>query len=757
VRAQAEPAPAGGDLDVREGCDVVITEHRPVPLEHHYAVGDRIYPTFSRGAGKSGRKASQAEVGAARQARAGVPNPEVVMLERRAGVSNRMSRRGRPQPTGPRLRPPRRDELVPELARRHWLPAIWFVFSRDRCNDAVRQVVQSGVRLTDPRERAEIQRLVDERTADLDPADLDVLGYGPWAAGLELGVAAHHAGMVPVFKETVEELFVRGLVKVCFATETLALGINMPARTVVIERLEKWNGLRHELLTPGQFTQLTGRAGRRGLDTLGHAVVLYQRDVDFPTVASLVGRRVNPLHSSFTPSYNMAVNLLRRQDRAAAEQLLARSFAQYEADARVSGDEEKIAGNLEALEGYRANLHSDRGDAAEYWGLRRELSRLESASARERRRAARQALVEGVGQLRPGDVVAMPRGGERPDLYAIVSRSTSGSGTPLASAVTEDRKLVRLGPREFIAPPNKVGWVTLPSSGGPRQANYRKAVANALRSLPEPRSKREGRADGDGDSSTPLDQRRNTGRITELRAAIRAHPVHHDSRLPDIEVWARRTDDLAAETKRLQASVHRRTGSLVRQFDRIINVLTDLGYLTDDPGRPSPTEHGRRLAGLYAETDLVLAEAIRRGVLDGLDASALAAVASVFVYETRQKEPPLVEAPAAAVGEAVLRVETIWQEVAEREEDASLPVTRPPDPGFMGVVWRWAGGVDLEDALAGEEMTAGDFVRATKQVADLLRQLRDIASGNPELSGLGQRAHEASKALVRGVVAYSGM
>ena len=131
----------------------------------------------------------------------------------------------------------------------------------------------------------------------------------------------------------------------CFATETLALGINMPARTVVVERLEKWSGAAHELLTPGQFTQLTGRAGRRGLDARGHAVVAYQRDIDFPTVASLVGRRVDPLRSSFTPSYNMAVNLLRRQTRAEAEALLSRSFAQFQADRGAAGEEERIARN----------------------------------------------------------------------------------------------------------------------------------------------------------------------------------------------------------------------------------------------------------------------------------------------------------------------------------------------------------------------------------------------------------------------------
>src|SRR5690606_4428991 len=279
---------------------------------------------------------------------------------------------------------------------------------------------------------------------------------GAWASGLERGLAAHHAGMVPVFKETVEELFVRGLVKVCFATETLALGINMPARTVVIERLEKWTGRSHELLTPGQFTQLTGRAGRRGLDTVGHAVVLYQRDVDFKTVASLVSRRTEPLRSSFAPSYNMAVNLLPRRDRAEAERLLARSFAQFRADQTVAADEARAAANREALAGYAARLTSERGDFGEYWRLRRELSQLESASAKERKQRRASAVEQALADLGEGDVVVLGDGGSSRDLAVIVSRGTTRDGTPLASAVTGDRRLLRLGLRELDRPPVKV-------------------------------------------------------------------------------------------------------------------------------------------------------------------------------------------------------------------------------------------------------------------------------------------------------------
>jgi ATP-dependent RNA helicase HelY len=726
---------------VRDGCDVVISERRPVPLSYHYAVNDHIYPVFRKGR-ESGRKVSAAQAEAATQALAGVPNPDVLMLERQAGTSNRVSGRGRRQPSSVRLRPPRRSDLVRSLEQRAWLPAICFVFSRDGCDAAVDQLVRDGVRLTTDEERMLIRRIIEERTASLPDSDLDVLGYAWWAAALEQGIAAHHAGMVPVFKETVEELFARGLVKICFATETLALGINMPARTVVIERLEKWSGQRHELLTPGQFTQLTGRAGRRGMDEVGHAVVAYQRDVDFRTVAGLVSRRTEPLRSSFAPSYNMTVNLLRRHGRPEAEALLARSFAQFQADAGASADEQRIARSREALAGYAARLVSSRGDFGEYWALRRELSRLESAGARDRRQRRRDAVAEAIEALRPGDVVRLPGADQRPRVGAIVSRTTSRQGVPLAGAVTDDRRLVRLGPREFDTPPRAIGWISLPREGGPRLPGYRNQVARALRSIDLSKARAAGLASPDVEDGIQE-------RIAELRAAVRAHPVHSDPELAGIEAWARRFDDLRADTERLERHLRRRTSSIVHQFDRIIGVLTELGYLDETP---LPTREGLRLGALYVETDLVLAEALRKGVLSDLDVPEFAAVASAFTYETRIKDAPEPHMPTPAVWRAVDAVLDIWAYVVAHEENASLPQTRPPDPGFAHILWRWAGGAALDVALADSLMPAGDFVRNAKQAADLLGQIHDVTA-----SPLADTARQARKALIRGVVAYTGV
>ncbi len=222
------------------------------------------------------------------------------------------------------------------------------MFSRTGCDAAVGQCVRSGLRLTGPDEVDEIRRIVEKHTGDLPQADLEVLGYWEWREALERGIAAHHAGMLPAFKETVEELFVAGLVRCVFATETLALGINMPARTVVLERLVKYNGEAHVDLTPGEYTQLTGRAGRRGIDVEGHAVVIWTPGMDPEHVGGLASTRTYPLRSSFRPVYNMAVNLVARLGTDDAREMLERSFGQFQADRSVVGLARRIDRNDEA-------------------------------------------------------------------------------------------------------------------------------------------------------------------------------------------------------------------------------------------------------------------------------------------------------------------------------------------------------------------------------------------------------------------------
>ncbi|WP_437440912.1 hypothetical protein [Rathayibacter oskolensis] len=157
--------------------------------------------------------------------------------------------------------------------------------------------------------------------------------------------------MLPAFEEVVEELFLRRLVRVVFATETLALGINMPARTVVLEKLEKFNGEARVPITPGEYTQLTGRAGRRGIDVEGHSVIQWRGGMNPQAVASLASRRTYPLNSGFRPSYNMAANLIEQFGRTRTREILESSFAQFQADRSVVDLARRVRQQEQSMEG----------------------------------------------------------------------------------------------------------------------------------------------------------------------------------------------------------------------------------------------------------------------------------------------------------------------------------------------------------------------------------------------------------------------
>ncbi|MDQ1431516.1 MAG: ATP-dependent helicase HelY, partial [Actinomycetota bacterium] len=443
---------------VRGSTAAIIEETRPVSLENRYLVGERgsdllhLLPTF-------------VETGDGHELR---PNPDAARLDARNARDPGW--RGRPRT---RLRTPSRVETAELLAAESMLPAISFIFSRKGCDQAVEQCLAAGLRLTEPGERAQIRAIADAKTATLADEDLDVLRYGEWIAGLEAGFAAHHAGMVPPMKEAVEEAFAAGLVKMVFATETLALGINMPARSVVIEKLSKFTGERHEFLTPGEYTQLTGRAGRRGIDERGYAIVCWSPFVPFDQVASLASRRSDAITSSFRPTYNMAANLVRRYTKFEAHHLLNLSFAQFHADRDVVALERQLERSRQQLERQRELVGEDLDALQEYRGLVNELDTLTRNRATGGRRVA-----EAMEALRPGDVVVVRRRGGR---VAVLSHEHRRGGGSRLVAVTPGRDVVRLGPQDFDGPPRRAATIDLPTPFAPRNPTFRRQSAERLR------------------------------------------------------------------------------------------------------------------------------------------------------------------------------------------------------------------------------------------------------------------------------------
>jgi ATP-dependent RNA helicase HelY len=724
--------------EVRGDTTVVVDEVRPVPLWQHMLVGRRLYDLFSvetataLGAdGSVGRGALRIDPTLARAVSDAEATADRWAVPSGRGPGQRRHGRG-----GPGWRPPARVDVIERLDGTGLLPAITFIFSRAGCDAAVTQCVRSGMRLTTEPERDRIREIVDRRTADLPEGDLAVLGYWEWRDALERGVAAHHAGLLPAFKETVEELFVAGLVKAVFATETLALGINMPARTVVLEKLTKFNGEGHADLTPGEYTQLTGRAGRRGIDIEGHAVVVWAPGMDPRAVAGLASKRTYPLRSSFAPSYNMAVNLTGRMGRTAARALLEQSFAQFQADAAVVGLARQVARNDEAIAAHERTMQCHLGDIREYLGLLNDLAASEKQVAKEGAARKREATARDLVALKRGDVIAVPAG-RRAGLAVVLDPGVAHDGTARPLVVTAGRWAGRLTNADFRGPVPALGRIRLGKHTDHRSPQVRRDIASALASSGIS-------APGRGSRSASMDD----AQIAVLRRAVRAHPVHGCADRDEHLQWARRWERLLTENRGLAARVDAARGSLGREFDRIVALLSDRGYLKGDRITPA----GQVLARIWSESDLVVAECLRRQIWDGLAPAQLAAVVSVLVFESRRDLGPT-RIPAGPAADAIRQTVALWSEITGQEREYGLPSTRDPDHGFAAAVAAWAAGRSLSEVLTvaaagGSDLSAGDFVRWCRQVIDLLDQIRSVA-GEP----VRRSAADAVTALRRGVVA----
>lgn len=595
---------------VRGGTDVIVSEIRPIPLYQHVLIGNKLIDLFKE---------------------PGKINPELLALERESMRKVKMPRhrRERFDESENKLS---RPEIIETLDRQGLLPAITFIFSRAACDAAVKQCVFSGLRLTNTEERKLIVETASRLNANLAQEDLDVLGYDEWLDALERGIAAHHAGLLPSFKETVEDLFKRGLVKAVFATETLALGINMPAKTVILEKLTKWNGEAHVPITPGEYTQLTGRAGRRGIDIEGNAVVQWSPTIDSAMVAGLASTRTYPLRSSFTPTYNMAINLINRFGRERARGSLESSFAQFQADRAVVGLVRQIKKNEVAINELMADVNCHLGDFSEYARMRSDIKEIERLlSKRDARR-------------------------------------------------TIDQKQ-----RRFLE------------------------------------SEMEG-----------------------LRKTLRNHPCHACNDRESHARIAERAERVRRESEGLRGRVENRTHVIAKTFDRICDVLTHLNYIEGE----KTLEQGKILSKIYAESDLLLTESIKRGVFDDLSAQELVAVASAMIFQSRTTENYAPKMPHNNVAQALVSVVAIWSELEEIEERFGVKTQREPDFGFAFISYKWAQGNSLHSVLKGSDMSVGDFVRSAKQLIDLLTQ---IAGASPELR---KTCREGVARLDRGVISY---
>ncbi len=666
---------------VRGRTDVIVETTRPVELLNHFALFD----------------AANGQVEMFDTLVGGQPNRAVerLMASTKGGGNRRGGHNGRHGPKR-RFSAPNRPEIVELLEDNSMLPAIVFIFSRAQCEEAVKSCIRDGIVLTSLEEEEQIRQIVADHTESLSSDDRRALLYDDFVQQITAGIACHHAGMIPMFKEAVEACFVRGLVKVVFATETLAVGINMPARAVVIEKLTKYTGEHHTLLKASEFAQLTGRAGRRGLDKIGHAITMWNPFVSFDQVTGLAMSRSFRLSSAFRPTFNMAVNMVRRHSEAGTHHLLNLSFAQFQADRDVVTSEaalERRRRELEMLEAVQAQTPIP------------EVDNSVGASPVEAEIALR--------ALRPGDIVVFDASNIR-GRGLIISTAARRSGLRL-SVLTPSRKTVEVSARDLRSLPVRGAHVELPIPFEPARTEFiREAVARLTKA-----------------------------RVDDVETRSIDAEGRHSFR--DIALTSANIKRLHKEIEQLENRKVNRAGSVSARFGDVIGILRELDYVSDW----ALTESGYMLAGIFHESDLLVVECMKKGVFDKLSVPDLVATVSCLVYEPRGPDGGFITRwPSDTVRQRFKRMEKVSQSLQDLERSHGMSLHRQPNGGFAYEAAAWSQGRPLSKILD-PELTPGDFVRTIRQLIDLLRQIATTATTDQ----LRQSAEVAVSSLDRGVVA----
>lgn len=690
--------------EVRANVDVVVSEKRPIPLKQLVAVKGKINELFLT-------DTKNAKL---------VLNPSIEDRLSKSKSFNRSKRFSSMDPI-------QRIDIIEHLYKEGKLPCIYFIFSRKGCDKAANEFRLTSETLVDKHERSLIKNFVQNKVSHLSDEDLAALYFDEFIDLLEFGVATHHAGMIPLFKEIVEELFQANLVKLVFATETLSLGINMPAKTVVIESLRKFDGSSHVDLTAGEFTQLTGRAGRRGLDQEGFVVVPLSETTSAATVANLASTRTYPLRSSFRPNYNMSINLVSRYGRERGIAYLEKSFAQFQAKAMLEKSISRLMEIDNAISGLSEQWPSQNIELAlDFIELNETFERTKNAQLINRFHGAG----VGNGDLKQGAVFYFM---ESPGQIHVIT--DVNFQRRLVSTISIQDGFRKLDWSKFSSWPIVFSSVKIPKGFNPNDRVARKKLLDQI--SPPSLVKRDENSLGSS--------------LSELKELVDRHPFQKVSDRYQLEKIARKIMTLKNERIKVEAKIDKRARSLAKSFNSICDVLQACDYL--DSGN-ALTIKGRILAGVYAESDLLLTESISLELFKHLTIPELGAVLSSFVFESRLRfDVNQVSVPTKNVRDVLIKIETVYYDLDKKERDLGFTLLRPIDAGFAIAVFDWLNGEPISSILEDSDLSPGDFVRWIKQVMDLSNQLisADIDSS------LKKQCYQLRDALDYGIVNASEM
>lgn len=696
---------------------LVLSDHRPVPLAFSFCSAKGLHPLLN-------------EAGTGLH-----PNAKVW----RPPKSTR--RKGDRSPRPPQPEAPPMGFVVNQLAERDMLPAIYFIFSRRGCDKGVRDL--GGASLVTPAEQARLRERVDAFVAANPEAVRD--GH---LEPLLRGVAAHHAGVLPAWKELIEELFQQGLIKVVFATETLAAGINMPARTTVISALSKRTESGHRGLMASEFLQMAGRAGRRGLDTQGYVVTVQSRFEGVREAGQLAMAPADPLVSQFTPSYGMVLNLLQRYDLAKARELVERSFGRYLATLDLADDQARIAELREQLELIGETATDVPWEAFEAYEKQRGRLREERRLLRILQQQAEETLAHeltlALQFASPGTLVSLKAPALRGRVCpAVIVDKIDGPGQfPLLLCLTDENLWVLLPCRSVVSLHAELSCLQVGGFAGPDLSqpgehrhgdDHSAGLAMAVGSL----ARRHDMHTPQYDLAGEVQQQARL--VQELETELEADPAHRWGDRRQLKKQRRRMEELEEEIAERQRLLHHRANRHWQTFLSLIEILRHFGCLDD----LEPTEIGRTVAALRGDNELWLGLVLMSGHCDELSPGDLAAVLEAVSTEVSRPDLWTAYPPPPAAEEALHDLRGLRRELVRLQERHEVVVPVWWEPDLMGLVKAWADGTSWTDLIAATSLDEGDVVRLLRRTVDLLAQLPYCPAVSEELRGKARRALQA--------------
>ncbi|MBP3222743.1 MAG: DEAD/DEAH box helicase [Actinomycetaceae bacterium] len=655
--------------------DLVVTTSnvRPVPLEEEVLVGRRLFPLYDSSGNISSR---------------------LIDATRNLHGSKKVTFK-------------HRNNVLQTLQKRQMLPAIEFIFSRKKCDEAVQTWVQQGVSLTNKDERSFIQERLNKVGSVFSDSEKKVIRFNDIAQGLMMGIGAHHAGMPPILKELTEELMNKGVIKLVYATGTLALGVDMPVRTVVLEELDRWDGNGFTDLTATEYTQLIGRAGRRGKDSHGYAVIIGMPQLSPEYLYHMSTHKAEALLSAFYTSYNTVVSLLHLRAYDAARSIVSKSFGQFQRDNELQEIRQRIDFLNGQIERFRQNNFScSCGDVEEYLQL---FSRAPRPKKSERKKAKEKYIRR---------IHSSFRKAQHSYVYAYAIEGNLNYGIVLSRSGNKLRMIdvhsqvfwLRLD--DLSSEMRPLFPYQLPHGLSLKNNDIRKDIANKLYSLIEERDI----LGLDRDLELSWDRF-----AIPATGSYRHHPSHMcKKRAEHIDNGRTLSLMMNARDDELQLQqIH--SDKVGQEFDATVRLLEKCDLLVRTSNNKTLCVELKKgahiLRYLHTSNDLLLYFCLSSLPHKSLTAEQLAGWVSQFLDDSRIKD---FLPRSAKQRELTLRAQREYERLHRMEEELNLDQIHPIHSGCVDAIERWVQGDSLESVLKISGLSAGDFMHTCRSVADVL-------------------------------------